>query len=305
MTIMDLAVPEPGPGQVRVKVVASAVNPADYKVTTGEVKFLHGRRFPMVVGYDVSGTVDALGPGTTGFAQGDEVFGFLAYTGSTKQGAFAEFVVIPAAQLAKKPQDVSHQKAAAAATPGLTALQGMRDDGRLASGGQVLVTGASGGVGSLAIGVARKLQAQVDAVCSTHAVDFVRGLGANLVIDRKKTDPLQAAKGPYDVIFDAAAGYSFTKTRHLLKPAGTYVTTLPSATFALDKVKSLLSSQSCRVVLVKSLPADLELLGRWMSEGLNVPILSTLPVREVTKGIQQMQSGELKGRIVVDVASGF
>ena len=305
MTVTELPIPAPGSGQVRVKVIASAVNPADHKAPTGEVKFLHGRRFPMVMGYDFSGVIDALGPGVTGLSQGDEVFGFLAYGGSTKQGAYAEFLVTPVTQLALKPKAVSHAMAAAAATPALTALQGLRDDGKLASGGRVLVIGASGGVGSLAVGIARKLGAQVDAVCSTHAVEFVRELGADLVIDRKKEDPLVAAKGPYDVILDAAAAHSFSKTRHSLKPGGTYVTTLPSPAFALDKLKTLVSAQSCKMILLKPLPADLELLGKWLTEGLKVPIDSTIPVREVPAALQRMIGGEMKGRIVVEVATGF
>jgi NADPH:quinone reductase-like Zn-dependent oxidoreductase len=306
LTLTELPLPEPRQGEVRVKVAATAVNPADYKSLLGTLKFLHGRQFPMVVGYDFAGTIDAVGAEVRGFIQGDPVFGFLAYGGSTKQGTFAEFVVTPITQLTRLPKDLSPAVAAACATPGVTALQALRDEGRLPQGGRVLIIGASGGVGSVAIGVARKLgAASVTAVCSTHAVDFVRDLGADEIIDRKKEDPLKVAKGPFDVVFDAAAAHSWTQARHLVKPGGAYVTTLPSLTFAIDKVKSLFASQRCGVVFVKSLSSDLEIIGKWVAEGMKVPIATTLPVRDVRQGIEKMMSGEMKGRIAIDVAGGF
>ena len=302
---VELPTPAPAAGQVRVTVHASAVNPAELKVITGEVKFLHGREFPMVLGYDFSGVVDAVGAGVTSLAKGDEVFGFLAYGNATKRGAFAEYVVCPADSVAKKPAGVTHVVAAAAATPAITALQSLRDQGRLGRGGRVLIIGASGGVGSLGIGVAKKLGATVTAVCSTHAVEFVKGLGADTVVDRKKQDVLRDVEGPFDVVFDAAAAHSWGATRHLLAPGGTYVTTLPSGTMVLNMAMSLFTSTRVRFVIVKALAADLATLGAWLDEGMKVPVESTIPVRDVVEGIRRMAKGEMLGRIAVDVAGGF
>jgi NADPH:quinone reductase len=301
----ELPLPEPGDPEVRVKVHFSSVNPADYKVTTGTMKILHGRVFPMVVGYDFSGVVDKVGAGVTAVAVGDEVFGFLPYSGATRQGAYAEYVVCAATGLAKKPAGVTHRTAAAAATGGITTLQSLRDLGRLASGGHVLIVGAAGGVGAVGVGVARKLGARVTAVCSTHAVDFVTGLGADEVIDRKKQDPLTTATGPFDVVFDAAAAHSWGATRHLLKPGGTYVSTLPSAALFAHIVFSLVTATRVRFVMVKPVADDLVLLGRWLVEGLTVPVESTVPVRGVAAAMQRMMAGEVRGRIAVDVIGGF
>ena len=185
LAVADLPTPEPGANQVRVRVHAAALNPADFKVVTGSLKILHGRRFPMTVGYDYSGVVEAVGAGVQ-LAVGAEVFGFLPYAMGNQRGSFAELLIADVAQLAAKPAGVSHVIAAAAATPGLTALQTLRDLGRIAAPRvrALLVTGASGGVGALAIGVARKLGATVTAIGSGKGFDPARALGATTVFDR-------------------------------------------------------------------------------------------------------------------------
>lgn len=305
MKLVELPAPEPGPGRVRIRVHASAVNRADQKVATGASKILHGRNFPMVLGYDFSGVVDRVGAGVATLAEGDEIFGFLPYSGANKLGAFAEYTVSTASGLTRKPAGVSHAVAAAAATSGITALQSLRDLGRLPSGGRTLIIGASGGVGTLGIGVAMKLGAEVVAVCATQEVDFVRGLGADQVIDRKKGDPLQIAKGPFDVVFDAAAAASWSATRHLLGKGGVYVTTLPGPALVLHLGLSLFTATRAKMVIVKNRAEDLALLGRWLTEGMKVPIDSTVPVRDVVEGIRRMAAGDMRGRIGVDVIGGF
>ena len=127
----DVPTPEPKANQARVRVHAAALNPADYKVVLGTLKFLHARNFPMIVGYDFSGTVDAVGANVKELDIGAEVYGFLPYSPTNRRGAFAELLVADVSELAIKPASVSHEIAAAAATPGLTALQMLRDLGRL------------------------------------------------------------------------------------------------------------------------------------------------------------------------------
>lgn len=298
--------PEPGAGEVRVRVQASALNPADYKVILGKMKFLHGRKFPLVVGYDFSGTIDALGSSVSNFAVGDDVFGFLPYGPGNNRGAFAEALIAKVAELARKPAGISHTVAAAAATPGLTAILSLRDLGRLPpSGGRVLITGASGGVGSLAIGIARKLGASVTAVGSGRGLELAKRLGAESVIDRKANDFMRAAKGLFDVVFDAAAASCWGQWKSLLKPGGRFVTTLPTFAFAIDKVASLFSSTGIRLVMVKSRSSDLDLLGKWLTSGLEVPLDATVPVLNVAEALARLERGDVVGRIAVDVAGGF
>ncbi len=223
---VELPLPRPGLGEVRVRVHASAVNAADAKVITGAVKLLHAGSFPLVAGYDLSGVVDEVGEGVADLAVGDAVFGFHAYDRKTKLGAFAEHTVIGADMLAKKPDKIDHRTAAAAATPALTALQVFRDKAPLSSDGRAMVIGAAGGVGSVAVGIAKRLGAHVTAVCSTYAVDMVRGLGADRVVDRTKERFLDG-EGGFDVVLDTPATYSFGACRRLLARGGTYVTLLP------------------------------------------------------------------------------
>jgi NADPH:quinone reductase len=302
----DLPTPKPGPGQVRVRVHASAVGPADFKVATGLFKFLHGRKFPMVLGYDFSGVVDAVDEGQTRWKIGDSVFGFLPYGPGNNQGAFAEFLIAREDQVGRKPSSVSHEQAAASATAALTALQGIRDQGKLPSvNAHVLVTGASGAVGSTSILVAKKLGAHVTAVCSQRGLELAKRLGADVVIDRKQGDIVGKANNSYDVVFDAAAAYRWSLWKTKLKAGGSFVTTLPSLAFAADKLASLFSSSSAQFAMVKARDKDLELLAKWLDAGFEVSIDSTLPVRDVAKGLLRYKKGEFVGRIVIDVANGF
>jgi NADPH:quinone reductase len=303
---LELPVIEPQRGEVRVRVCASALNPADYKVITGTLKFLHGRNFPMVVGYDFSGTIEALGPGVVDFKIGDDVFGFLPYGMGNQQGAFAEMLVAKVETIALKPAGVSHSQAAASATTGLTAIQSLRDLGGLKGPHtKVLITGVSGGVGSIAVGIARRLGASVTAVGSGKGLDLARELGAETLLDRKKDRLFLETQGPFDVIFDAAAAYRWSQWKKNLKPGGVFVTTLPSLPFVIDKMLSLFSSTHVRFVNAKCKKADLTLLAGWLANGLEVPVDSTIPVRDVAKGLARLKNGEVLGRVVVDVPDQF
>jgi NADPH:quinone reductase len=302
--LIDMPMPSPGGGEVRVRTVASALNPADYKVLLGTLKFLHARTRPLIVGYDFSGTVDAVGAGVTGVAVGDDVFGFLPYGPGNRRGAFAEALITKFDEVARKPEAVSHERAAAAATTGLTAIQSLRDLGRLpASGGKVLVTGVSGGVGSIAVAIAKRLGATVIATGSGEGLELARRLGAMEVLDRTKDHLPGKLHHEFDVVLDAAAAYRWREWNGALKPGGAFVTTLPSLAFGIDKVRSLFSKTRVHFVNVKSRRADLELLGTWLGEGLEVPLAATIAVRDVGAGLRRLKHAG--GRIAVRVADGF
>lgn len=306
LKLAELPEASPGAGQVRVKVHASSLNPADFKVALAEVKFLHGRKFPLVLGYDFSGVIDALGTGVADFKIGDPVYGFLPYGPFNNQGAFGEKLLAKRAEIARKPEGVSHEQAAASATAGLTAIQAIRDVGKLAPRGRVLVTGVSGGVGSIALQVAIRLgAAEVVAVGSGKGLEEAKRLGATQVIDRKRQDVFAAATGAFDLVFDAAAAYRWKAWRGKLKPGGQYVTTLPSLSFAMDKLASLLAGTRAGFVTVKSRDADLKLLAEWLGSGLQFPLDATIPAREVPRALERLRRGEVLGKIAVDVLAGM
>lgn len=304
--VEEIPAPQPAAGQVLVRVHAAAANPADLKVVRGELagRFLHARRFPLVPGYDLAGVVEAAGDGVGDLAAGDRVFGHLPYSGKNAQGSFAELVAVPAGEVGRLPAAVSFETAAAAATTGLTALQGLAGRGRLAAGGRALVLGAAGGVGSIAIGVARKLGASVTAVCGPAAADMVRALGPDELVLRGHGEPL-ALVGPFEVVFDTPAAYGYRACRRLLAPGGAYVTTLPNAGLAIGKLMALFSSRRAALLVVRSVRADLERLAGWLAEGMAVPIDSRFPVREGGRAIDRLAQGGMRGRVVVDVAGGW
>jgi NADPH:quinone reductase-like Zn-dependent oxidoreductase len=237
-------------------------------------------------------------------AAGERVYGHLPYRSGNHQGTFAELVAVPSGEIGRLPASVSFETAAAAATTGLTALQGLRDLGRLRAGGRALVLGAGGGVGTIAVGVAGKLGAAVTAVASPSAADLVKQLGADEVVVRGHGEPL-ALEGPFDVAFDTPAVYGYRAVHRMLAPRGVYVSTLPTGGLVLGKLMAILSSRRAALVVVRSRRADLELLAGWLAEGLPVPIDSRFAVAEAGRAIDRLAQGGMRGRVVVDVAGGW
>ena len=304
--LTEIPRPTPGRGEVRVKVIASAVNPAEEKLISGEFvgRFLHAKTSPLVLGWDFAGTVDALGDGVTDIEEGAGVWGHLAYTMSQRQGAFSEYITIPREAFAAKPNDLPYHVAAATPTVALTSLQSLRDLGRLSEGGKALIIGAGGGIGSIAVGIGKRLGGHVTGVCSTRDVERVEALGADVVIDRKKSDPL-AAESAYDVVFDTPAVHSFGRCAKILRTGGTYVTTLPGGALVTGMAHAIFTSKRCCFVQVASRRADLELVGGWLSDGLEVPIDSRHKIADLAVALKRQTDRDRVGRVVVDVAEGW
>ena len=298
--------PTPDRGEVRVKVVASAVNAGEEKVISRDLvgRFLHARTSPLVLGWDFAGNVDALGDGVTDIHEGVAVWGHLAYSPSTTQGTFAEYVTLPREALAAKPNDVPYHVAAAAPTVAMTGLQALRDLGSLNEGDKALIIGAGGGIGSVAIGIGKRLGGHVTGVCSTKDVKRVEALGADVVIDRKWANPLDA-ESAFDVVFDTPAVQSFSRCAKSLRPGGTYVTTLPGAALVTGMARALFTSKRCRFVQVASKRADLELVGGWLSDGLEVPIDSRYKIADLATALRRQTERGRSGRVVVDIAEGW
>ena len=284
--------------------IAASVNPADLKVITGKDggRFLHAKNHPTAIGFDFSGTVEEVGANVRGRSVGDEVFGFLAYSFSTKQGSFAELVAVKPDRVGVKPPGISYEAAAAAATVGCTALQGLRERGRLKPGQRVLVNGASGGVGSYAVQIALALGANVTGTSSAAKADFVRGLGVEEVIDYRKT-PLQSLEQTYDVFLDAASMSSFREVKGLLNRGGAYVTLLPTAALFGGMLLSIFSSKRCSFVTVQSRAADLDQLAQWLSTGELAPsVEQTFPLSEIGTALTTLASGSVRGKIALRIA---
>ena len=220
--------PSPGADQVLLRVRATSVNTPDWATVAGVpyvVRLQSGLRRPKhpVRGSDLAGTVEAVGPRVTELQPGDEVLGTVWGGGTGSQaGAFAQYAVAPASQLVKKPGGLSFEAAAASVMTGLTALMAMREAGQVRSATRVLINGASGGVGTMAVQIAKSLGAEVTGVCSTRNVDLVRSLGAAHVIDYTTQDFTQSEQR-YDVILDNVMNHSPKATARLLAPNGVLI----------------------------------------------------------------------------------
>lgn len=220
LELREIDKPTPGDEEVLVRVRASSVNPAEYYTVTGPLmaRGMNGMRGPKEprVGTDYSGTVEAVGKSVSEFKPGDEVFG-------GRTGAYGEYVVVKEERaIALKPANVSFEQAGVVAIAGVTALQGLRDKGNVKPGDKVLITGASGGVGSFAVQIAKALGAEVTAECRTSNVELVRSLGADHVIDYTRDDFTRMDER-YDVLLDNASTHSWSASKRVLKPGGTFV----------------------------------------------------------------------------------
>jgi NADPH:quinone reductase-like Zn-dependent oxidoreductase len=306
--LAEVPIPTPGSGQVLLRVRAAGVNPLDWKIRRGRLRLLRPARFPLILGFDAAGEVAAVGPEVTLFAPGDAVFGFLD---GPHGGGYAEYALARESALALLPGELSFEEAAALPLAGLTALQGLRDRGELAAGERVLIHGAAGGVGHLAVQVAAALGAEVTAVASGRRETFVRGLGAARFFAREEDD-FTLLDETFDVVFDAVGKSSYKSCAPLLAPdGGVYVTTrvgpiswLWEGITTLGRLAG--SRRRARSVNVRPDGRGLDLLARLVREGFPRPLRPRLdlvvPLAEVARAHAASESGATRGKIVLRVA---
>ena len=302
----DVPLPTLRDDDVLVRVHAASANAGDWHLLRGTpllFRLVAGLRTPRfkIIGTDVAGRVEAVGPSVTRFRPGDEVFGELSRCGF---GAYAEFAAVPEKALALKPANLSFEEAAALPTAGCTALQGLRK-GRIQRARRVLINGASGGVGTFAVQMAKTFGAEVTAVCSTRNVDMVRSIGADHVIDYTRDD--FAAHGHrYDLILAANGGRSIWDYRHALTVDGCYVMTGGSnrqltEALLLGPLLSI-GRQQFGNVLVKPNQSDLLVLKELCETGKVRPVIDRrFPLSEVSSAIRYIEDGHARGKIVVTI----
>ncbi|MEU3371291.1 NADP-dependent oxidoreductase [Streptomyces sp. NPDC006711] len=294
---IETARPEPGTGEVLVRVHAAGVNPADWKIRT------HGGFTPMgdpaILGHDVSGTVEAVGVGVTLYQPGDAVFGMPLFP--RQAGAYAEYVVAPARHFVPKPDGIDHIQAAALPLAALTAWQSLVDTARLAPGQRVLVHAAAGGVGHLAVQIAKALGAYVIGTASAAKHAFVRGLGADEVIDYTAVDFTEAV-GNIDVVFDAVGGDYSARSLTVLRPGGTLVS------INTPDEPELLAEAARRglragFTIVEPDQAGMRAIAALVTEGkLRVEIDSVFDLADAAKAHEYGERGRTQGKIVLRVA---
>ena len=302
LELQDIEQPLVGENDVLVRVCAASLNWLDWHFLTGAplmVRLMAGLFKPKhnVLGIDVAGRVEAVGKTVTRFEQGDEVFGACSH------GCYAEFVCVPEDQLVLKPGNLTFEEAAAVPGAATPALQALRDAGRMQPGQKVLINGASGGLGTFAVQIARLLGAEVTGVCSTKNIEMVRSIGAQHVIDYTQSDFTQGDQR-YDLIFDAVAKCTFKACQRVLNPGGIYVTTLFSPGLALKSSwTSLLGGQQMMPLPPKQpTQKDLVYLKELLENGALTPIIDrTYPLNELPLALRYLDNGHVRGKVVIRV----
>jgi NADPH:quinone reductase-like Zn-dependent oxidoreductase len=305
LELREIEEPGVGDGDVLVRVQAASVNPADWYAMTGApyvARAQMGLRKPKErLGRDLAGGVAAVGGNVTRFRPGDEVFG-------AGTGTLAEYVAVSEDGLVPKPASLSFEQAAAVPVAGLTALQGLRDKGRVQPGQQVLINGASGGVGTFAVQVAKALGAQVTAVCSTRNVDLVASLGADRVIDYTRDDFTRSDRR-HDLLLDVAGSRSWPECRRVLTPEATLVLVgAPKGNALLGplghilkvRLASLRASQKVSFFISKLNRQDLEALAELLEAGKVTPVVErTYPLGEAADAFRYLGEGHARGKLAI------
>ena len=311
--LVSREIDKPGIGdrEVLVRVHAAGLHIGDVFGVRGSpfpIRFTSGLRGPKfgVPGFDIAGTVEAIGSAVTRFAPGDEVFGVCTWPSS---GACAEYARADEDKLIGKPPGMSFEQVAAIPTSASAALHGLRDAGRLRAGQRVLVNGASGGVGTYAVQIAREFGAEVTGVCGPNNVELVRSLGAHHVIDYTRED-FTRATARYDVILDNIENHSLADTRRVLAPEGTLVlmsgTGAGGLTLLVRLTRPVIMNPFVKHSLRRpfSVPnrEDLEVLTSMVEEGKLRPVIdATYPLPETAAAIRYIGAGHARGKVIITV----
>jgi NADPH:quinone reductase-like Zn-dependent oxidoreductase len=304
LQIQEFEKPSPQDDEVLVKVRATSVNPAEWYGMTGLfIARLGGGLFKpkeIRLGVDYSGVVEAVGKTVTDFKPGDEVYG-------ARSGAFAEYVSVKN-HIYPKPAKITLEQAGSVGVAAMTALQGLRDHGKLQAGQKVLINGASGGVGTYAVQIAKALGAEVTAVCSPRNVELVRSLGADHVIDYTKADFTRNGQR-YDVMLDIAGSRPWREVRRVLKPDAHYVIVGapkgnkvigPLGFIIKTRLSALGASQTIVFFVAKFIREDFLLLNQWFESGQVKPFVEkTYPLGKIADAMRHLGTGHAQGKIVV------
>jgi NADPH:quinone reductase-like Zn-dependent oxidoreductase len=305
----EIAKPAPADNEVLVRICAASANPLDWRIMRGDpffVRLAFGLRKPKleVLGSDFAGRVETVGRDVKEFRPGDEVFGAKGFAG----GGFTEYVCAREEELAPKPANVSFESAAAVPIAGVTALQGLRDKGGIKSGQKVLVDGASGGVGTFAIQIAKSFGAEVTAVCSTRNMEIARSIGADHVIDYTQENFTQNGDR-YDLILAANASHSIFAYRRALNPDGICVKAGGKPTLEgtlqdllLAPILSQMGRKKSCGFFAKGSKSDLVALQKLLESGKIVPVIDRrYPLSETAEALRYLEEGHAQGKVIITV----
>ena len=302
LELKEIPKPKPKENEVLVRIHASALNAGDIFSLRGSpwlARFSVGFPKPKdyILGWDMAGIIESVGSQVTHFQPGDEVF-------APCGGAFAEYACVDADMLASKPKNLTFEQAAAVPTAAITALKGLRDAGKLQKGQQVLINGASGGVGTFAVQIAKALGAKVSGVCSTRNVEMVRSIGADHVFDYNLQDFTQSEQR-YDLILDNVASRSFSDLRRVLKPRGFIIPNSGHGGMSYVFKAFLFSpfiSQLEKPLMLKISGKDLDVLKEFIEAGKVTPVIDkTFPLSKTTEAFWYLVNKHAQGKVIISI----
>lgn len=323
MELREVPVPQPRAGEVLIRIGAAGLNPVDYKMRQGKLRVLFRPKLPFIAGCELAGTVVGAGPGLNRFAAGDRVYSRVDAPGL---GAFAEFACVPQELVALMPQSLGFVEAAGLPLAGLTALQALRDELRIQPGTRLFISGGAGGVGTLAIQLAKYFGAEVTTTASQRGEDLVRRLGADYVVDYTQEDFPEAPKG-FDAALDAVGGHTLKGIFRILKRGGSVVSVagIPEPKTALQdlhasravaalfwvislgvRLRAWRSGVSYRYLFMHASGDDLRFLAELVEQGKIRPVVdSTYPLERISDAFAALEEGRAKGKIVVTMGAGL
>ncbi len=297
LKVEETAKPTIKSNEVLVKVYCAAVNPKDIITRKGKFKQFTGNKFPIQLGFDISGEIVEAGAKAP-FKVGDKIMGML---NGFKGGGYAEYVAIKHTEIALKPKQLNYEEAAALPLVSQTSLQALRDLGKVKAGYKVCINGASGGVGTVGIQLAKVLGGHVTATCSYRNVERCKALGADEVIDYTKENILDSNE-QFDVFYDVFGNLDFKKVKPLLKSKGVYINTVPSPKIIKDQIFTYFSGKKAKLVVVKSNSKDLQYLAKLVEEGHFKPIVDKIyPLEEVRAAHEYIETKRAKGKVILKI----
>lgn len=296
LELVEQAMPDIQKDQLLIRVKAVSINPLDWKVYGGEMKLMSGSKFPKSVGIDFSGIVEQTGSAVTHFKAGDAVMGLLDVF---KGGALADYVAVKEADLALKPATISFEQAAALPVTGLSALQIIDQLAGVSANQDVLINGATGGIGIFAVQMAKKRGARVTAVVSPKGVAEATKWGADTVVDYSKQDIKRLAQR-FDAVIDLSTRLSFSEAKSLMKKKAVFVSTLPSPlTLLSSAVNNLFSGQKSKVLIVKPTVEGLNTLTKLAGDNLQIVLDKTYALTNVREAYAEARRGKIIGKSVI------
>ena len=302
LRLEEVEKPVPKDNEILIKIQAASANAYDWRHLRANPFFIRfmgaGLLKPKhkILGADMAGRVEAVGRNVKQFKPGDEVFGEGSY------GGFAEYACIDENRFVLKPAYLTFEEAAAAPMAALTALQGLRDNGRIQAGQKVLINGASGGVGTYAVQIAKSFETEVTGVCSTSKMDLVRSIGADHVVDYARED-ITESKRQYDLIFDTAAHRSTARYKRILSSGGNYVLAGGSMARIFQlMLKSKTGTKNMAVIIARMSQKDLLFIAELMKAGKVKSIIDKrFPLNETAEALRYLEEGHARGKVVISV----